>query len=179
MTLSYWVEPGGKIIRISGPWDAWLGQDGAISERCAKMNVLGSSLFSFIDNAGVKHVYRTLQKRVSESGQAIEFPYRCDSPRLKREMQMTITRDRDIVRYDSKLLKEERRSWPLPRTEPGTGALIAMCSFCQAYRFPVESKSWKDLDQIFQELHLPPVFSVSHSFCPACYERAVGQISAV
>src|SRR5262245_24654330 len=99
--LSYWVNRQGTILKIEGPWDAWLSQDGEVPERCRAANVVGSRLFSFIENEGVRCVYDAMQRRIYETGNRLVFPFRCDSAWLRREMQMSIARDGDMLRYDS------------------------------------------------------------------------------
>jgi hypothetical protein len=166
--LSYWINSSGTVLNIGGPWDAWLGHDGELPDRCSEANVVGNSLFSFVENEGVRHVYRTIHARVFETGTTIEFPFRCDSAWLRREMQMSITRDEDALRYDSIIISETRRERPLPQPTPTANTLIAMCSFCKAYRFPIESPLWKDIELLFREPHLPGLFSVTHGMCQPC-----------
>src|SRR5207237_1272840 len=153
--LSYWIDSSGKVLRIDGPWNTWLGQDGELPQRSTEANVVGNSLFSFIESEGVRHIYRVIHKRVLETGEAVEFPFRCDSAWLKREMQMKIARDGDELRYDSVVIKETRRERPLPQGTAGAKTLVAMCSFCKRYRFPVESKKWNDIEFLSMVPELP------------------------
>jgi hypothetical protein len=166
--LSYWIDSNETVLRIVGPWDAWLGQDGEVPERCREHKVVGNSLFLFIESAGVRHVYRTMHARILETGRTIELPFRCDSAWLRRDMQMRIGRDGDALRYDSVIISETRRPRPLPRPAPAADTLVAMCSFCKAYRFPIESPLWKDIESLFVEPNLPNLFSVTHGLCEPC-----------
>ena len=166
--LSYWITASGTVLSIGGPWDTWLGRDGDLPDQCCEAKVVGNSLFSFIENDGVRHVYRTMHARVFETGRAIAFPFRCDSPWLRRDMQMNMTRDGDALRYDSVIISETRRQRPLPQPTPSATTLIAMCSFCKAYRFPIASQIWKDIESLFMEPHLPELFSVTHGMCEPC-----------
>ncbi len=166
--LSYWTDSSGTVLRVAGRWDSWLKQEGDVPDRCLEANVVGNSLFSFIESDGVRHVYRVIHARSLETGRTFEFPYRCDGPWIRREMQMKISRDGNVIRYDSVVLAENRRERPLPWPVPHAATLVAMCSFCKAYRFPVESPLWKDLELIFEERKIPDAFSVTHGLCPAC-----------
>jgi hypothetical protein len=83
-------------------------------------------------------------------------------------MQMRITRDGDALRYDSIFLRETRRQRPLPQPTPAASTLIAMCSWCKAYRFPIESPLLKDIESLFLEPNLPDFFSVTHGICDRC-----------
>ena len=166
--LSYWIDSRGTVLRVDGPWDVWLGDDGEVPDRCRELKVVGNSLFSFIESDGVQHVYRTMHARIFETGRTIEFPFRCDSTSFRREMQMRISRDGDALRYDSIIISETRRPRPLPRPTPTADTLVAMCSFCKAYRFPIESPHWKDIESLFVEPNLPELFSVTHGLCEPC-----------
>lgn len=166
--LSYWIDLAGMIVRLDGPWEGWLRDDGQLPERCSKQAVVGGSLFSFIEGEGVRWVYGTLQERVLETGRAIQFPFRCDSAWLRRDMRMTMTPSGDGIRYDSDVLRETRRKHPLPQPTAGASTIVAMCSFCKAYRFPVESKNWRDIELLFLEPGLPDVFSITHGMCDPC-----------
>jgi len=166
--LSYWIDSNETVVKIVGPWDAWLGHDGEVPEHGRKHKVVGNSLFSFIVGDGVRHVYRTMHARILETGRTIEFPFRCDSAWFRRDMQMRIGREGNSLRYDSVLISETRRPRPLPRPAPAADTLVAMCSFCKVYRFPIESPLWKDIESLFVEPNLPELFSITHSLCEHC-----------
>jgi hypothetical protein len=166
--LTYRINPIGTILDISGPWDGWLEHDGRVPEDCRAGRLLGNNLLSYIENEGVRFVYRAMHAHVLNTGRALVFPYRCDSARFRREMKMRISLEGDDLRYDSIVVGETLRPKPLPESTPGTGTLIAVCSFCNAYRFPAESDWWKDLEELFAEPELPSAFSTTHGICDPC-----------
>jgi hypothetical protein len=167
-TLSYWIDSRGTVLRIGGPWDEWLGRDGELPDSCCAAKVVGADLLSFIENEGVRCVYQTMQKRVFETGKAMEFPFRCDSAWLRREMRMSLAREGDTLRYDSTIVRETRRQRPLPQPFRAADTLIAMCSVCKMYRFPAQSPLWKDIESLFIEPDLPARFAVTHGMCRQC-----------
>jgi len=83
-------------------------------------------------------------------------------------MQMSITLDGDALRYDSVIVSETRRQNPLPQPTSCATTLIAMCSFCKSYRFPLQSSVWKDIEALLTEPDLPDLFSVTHGMCEPC-----------
>jgi hypothetical protein len=167
-TLSYWVDSGGTVLRVAGSWDTWLEDDDELSELARAVNVVGRDLFSFVENESVALVYQALQARVFETGKAIEFPFRCDSAWLRREMRMRMSLEGGLLRYDSTIIRETRRERPLPRAAAAADILVAMCSFCKGYRFPTESKLWKDIESLFGEPGLPELFALTHGMCEGC-----------
>jgi hypothetical protein len=145
-----------------------LGRDGNLPRPSQEAQVLGGNLFSFIEDESVRIVYRAMHARVFETGKAIAFPFRCDSAWLRREMQMRITRDGNLLRYDSSITSETRRQRPLPPPTPGATTFVAMCSFCKAHRFPTKSPLWQDIETLFLEPDLAEPFWITHGICERC-----------
>lgn len=174
--LSYWTDADGRIVKVDGPWESWLGDDGTVPDRCSQQSVLGENLSSFIEGEGVQWVYSKLHQKVLENGRTVQFHYRCDSSWLRREMRMTMRSEDGGVRYDSEVLRETRRDNPVPKTTPGAMTLVAMCSFCKDYRFPVESKKWNSMELLFLEADLPAAFSITHGVCDPCADNWIREI---
>jgi hypothetical protein len=168
--LSYWIDHAGTILRVEGPWDGWMTGDEEVPAASRADRVVGAPLYSFIDGLGVQAAFQALHDRVRKTGLPIEFPSRCDSPSLLRRIQIRISLDGDLVRYDSAVTAEIRRPRPLPWPVPDAEILVAMCSSCKSYRFPRASQKWKEIDCLFAEPDLPDRFSITHGICPACAE---------
>ena len=109
-----------------------------------------------------------MNSQVLKTGRTIEFPIRCDSAWLRRDVQMRITPDGDGLRYESTVFRQTSRRNPLPQPAPDAKTFIAMCSFCKAYRFPIESRRWKDIESLFIEPNIAGSFSVTHGICESC-----------
>jgi hypothetical protein len=167
-SLSYWIDTAGTILRVEGPWESWMPPDEQVPDSCRADRVVGRPLYSYIQGQGVRAIFQALQTRVMETGVPIEFASRCDSPSLMRELRIRLSVDGRTLRYDSSVIAERRRAHPLPWPVEDTDTIIAMCSFCKQYRFPVETENWKELDTLFVEPHLPDRFSVSHGICRPC-----------
>src|SRR5215203_5967566 len=100
-SLSYWIDDAGTILRVEGPWDGWMPPDEQVPDSCRADRVVGSSLYSYIQGDGVRAIFQALQSRVMQTGVAIEFPSRCDSPLLMREIRIRLSADGKLLRYDS------------------------------------------------------------------------------
>jgi hypothetical protein len=173
-TMIYWTSPIGIICRAeSENADLVETSDGLFAAPYISNAIVGHNLFQFIDGAEVRHLYKALAKRVLKTGRAINFAYRCDGPATRREMSMNLSRDAGMVRYESALIRETRRACEIPRQTPGAATFVAICSYCQNYRFPVTSSVWKELEGLLMEKDLPDQFRFTHSICPGCYEMAM------
>ncbi len=86
---------------------------------------------------------------------------------------MKLSRDGPTVRYDSVLLRETLRAREIRGATPNAPALVALCSFCQNYRFPVASKMWKEIEHLFNEADLSPEFTFTHGICDTCFARVM------
>jgi hypothetical protein len=105
---------------------------------------------------------------VRKTGAPVELTSRCDSPLLRRELRINISLDGDLLRYDSAITAETGRARPLPWPVADAEALVAMCSFCNRYRFPLDSEEWKEFEALFIEPDLPERFAVTHGICGPC-----------
>jgi hypothetical protein len=81
-----------------------------------------------------------------------------------------------MVRYESAVIRETVRQREIPRQNPDADTFVAICSFCQNYRFPVSSKIWKDLEGLLMEKELPEEFKFTHGICEDCYRKFISDI---
>jgi hypothetical protein len=175
--MIYWTSPSGTICRAeSENADLVAGDDGDFAAPYTSNSIVGHNLFQYIDGPEISHLYKELTKQVLTTGHAINFAYRCDSPTTRREMTMRLSRDAEMVRYESALIRETVRERETPRPTPNAETFVAICSFCHNYRFPVTSKAWKELEGLLMEKELPEEFKFTHGVCGACYEIAMGKL---
>jgi hypothetical protein len=83
-------------------------------------------------------------------------------------MSMRLSLDDEMLRYESALLREIPRERALPIPAPASEVFVAICSFCQDYRFPISSSLWKELEGLLLESDLPDQFRFTHSVCEKC-----------
>jgi len=176
--MLYLVAADGTIVSAEGQ----LSEEGAIPDpvfapsfQCPEM--IGRNLFSFIAGREVRHFYALLHERVLRDACGIKFDYRCDSPEIRRDMNMSLTFDNNLVRYESIVLKESPMPESIPLPSPGAETLIPICSICKRYRYPANSADWKEVEMILKEPGIPQSFDFTHTFCTDCYERVMEEFS--
>jgi hypothetical protein len=149
-------------------------RDFAVRNEAAPLeHCVGKPLWSFIADWDTKAIYRLLVDRVRDGKLGPRFPFRCDSPALRRFMEMEITLLGDLIEFRCRLDRAESRDPVAPRqvdNEFRLEELVRMCSWCKRIQHP--SSRWLDIDDAVTDLSLlatdePP--AITHGICGACY----------
>jgi hypothetical protein len=161
-----------RITAVAGGWDAFATANGAPA--LASEAVVGRSLFDFIQGEESQRIHRLLllAARSRAVGDTLAFPFRCDSPDMRRHMQLELVSEGDgTVEFRGTLVRAEPRPHlrlldPAERRAPG---LVITCSFCLRIRGPDEA--WLDLDDAVARLGLlgaatPP--RLAYGVCSPC-----------
>lgn len=144
--------------------------------------VVGRALWDFISDKETRHLYRLMLGKVRSSGVAITLPFRCDSPGVRRFMEMTLDRagPGGEVEFRCVLLREERREGEatlLDRLSERSSEFVKVCSWCR--RVYVGESGWKEPEDAVRELNLfdaPALPQLTHGVCPDCTGRAFRKI---
>lgn len=146
--------------------------------------VLGRSLWDFIHGADTQAVYRLAIARARSQDRGLTLPFRCDSPDLRRFMEMTITSLGDGgLEYGCLLLREEVRA-PVPFRPCGPcapGRVLKACSICLRLERPSWTElgyagsdggaAWQEAERVLpvvaalEEGYFPPL---TYGVCPDC-----------
>jgi hypothetical protein len=137
---------------------------------------LGRPVFDYIQDATTVHLYRALFERVRRTGRPIEFPFRCDSPGLRRFLELEIRPGASSgLELHTRVLRLEPRapSALLERAHRRGSELLRMCSWCKGVETP---NQWCEVEEaivalrLFERELLP---TLTHGICPPCYVRVV------
>lgn len=174
-SISYVYELDEKlrIVSVGAGW-AEFAMTNRAPELVPPPGPLGQSALSCIADSTSEQVFDRLFKRVTETGRAIEFPFRCDSPTLRRFMEFRIEpRNPAGLRIETTMERVEARP-PVallePRREHG-GDLLRMCGWCKAVDL---DGRWCEVEEaltalrLFERDQLP---AITHGMCPSCSER--------
>jgi len=171
----YRVDHHDRIVWLGPKWLAFARENGA-RDLTAEL-VVGRSLWEFIEDRETCEMYRVVHERVRSSGKTAIIPFRCDSPRLKRSMRMTISREEaGQLLYETVLVRVESRS-PLAMLDPGqprNASTWLICSCCLRTR--CEPGVWQDIEEaavaqgVFEQEHVP---GLRYTICPRCTQALV------
>lgn len=168
----YCVDADDLLIEVDALWLAFARENGAAELTAA--SVLGRSLWDFMEGAAIRAVYEVIHKRVRSSGKSAAFPFRCDSPTLKRYMRMTITCAKaDQLTYESHILRVEpqRLQVVLDANQQRSESFLTICSCCK--KAMLESVGWLEIEDlalavgILESDNIP---QLCHSICPDCFK---------
>lgn len=168
-TFIHSVDAAGTIMAVNGEWLEFARENGA--PELVREAVVGRAIWEFMEGRETRHISRLLLDKVRRAGESLTIPYRCDSPALRRFMQMEIALVEDgSVEFRSRLLKFENRE-PVLLLDPHAGRgdeFLTICSWCRRARV---ASSWVELDEavkmldLFSSTVLP---QLSHGICQDC-----------
>ena len=133
--------------------------------------VVGTQLWRYIAGVEVRRIYRALLERIRADRRPIQFPFRCDSPTVRRYMRMMVMAQPDgSVEFQSELVREERRAAlsVLDPASPRGNKRIMLCAWCKRVE---RDGQWYELDDAVHTLSFfdpprPP--HLDHDVCPHC-----------
>jgi hypothetical protein len=168
--LSYTIDRADTIVAVSGAWDDFArDNDGAaiVSER-----IIGQKLDQFIHGDETLMFVRTMIMSARVLQRPVHRPYRCDSPSLKRFMEMTVQpRPEGIVEVIHRELRSEPIACKIPVVAESPGArapFVKRCSVCNRVR---AKDVWSEIDEAAQAKRLPAdvaPLKVIYGVCPDC-----------
>jgi hypothetical protein len=162
-----------RIISVDAGWSEFAAANHA-PELIPPCGPVGQSVLSCIVDSTSRLLYDQLFQRVLESGRTVVFPFRCDSPALRRFLEFRIElRVPSGLRIETTLLRTEARL-PVALLEqrpPRGGDLLRMCGWCKSVHAEgrwCEVEDALEAMRLFERDLLP---DVTHGICPSCRER--------
>lgn len=174
-TISYFLDTEGIIRKVSGPWDEFANDNDGAGARAEA--VIGKSLASFIAGDISNMFVQAMVDSARARGKTVYRPYRCDSGRMKRYMEMTaIPLPDGLVEVRHRLLYTEPvrhfQFVPAQRIASPGAMRIKRCSMCNKVRV---ASDWYEIDDALrldllapEQAEGPWIFGV----CPPCLQRS-------
>ena len=165
-SFTYCVKIDGTFTSIEGPWDQFAAQNHGI--RLLRSGLIGKNLFDYIKNREIQDIYRSFHSILEKKPERVFFfPYRCDSPCYRRDMNMELSIERDTVKYVSTIIKLHKHDLDyFIDYKAQSGEIVNMCSFCKNFEMPDGIDTWHPLEEIFSRA--PQSYRISHEICPNC-----------
>ena len=171
------VDASGKILSVNDEWVEFALENGA--PELARKAVAGRVIWDFMDGKETRHLSRLLLEKVRTSGKAITLPYRCDSPALKRYMEM------EIVQVGGGGIEFRIRAIRIETREPvalididaaRSADFLTICSWCTRAR---TQRGWVELDEAVRELGLfsmDALPQITHGMCADCAKLIISKV---
>lgn len=169
-TFIHRVDSNDIIVYVNDDWLSFAMENGA--PHLSRDAVVGHSLWEFIEDMETRWITRTIMTKLRRSGATLTIPFRCDSPDMRRYMEMDlISMPNGGVEFICRLLKVERRSTVnlLKASTKRSEAVITMCSWCKKIR--IGGDSWVEVEDAVRDLELfatSRLPQLSHGMCPSC-----------
>ncbi len=166
--IVYEIDLDARVTTVNDAWDAFAGEN--LADHLARDRIVGDSLWDHITGTDLRELYETVLRSVSESGESIRFPFRCDSPSLRRFLELEISSSGKGWKFISRTLSVEEREPVelLDPTVPRGDELVTLCSWCKKIKTP---KGWFPVEEGLSELRpfdsrqMP---AISHGMCDEC-----------
>ncbi len=172
----YQIDGDDRISRVSDAWIRFASENGAAA--LGRSEVIGRPLSEFITDLETRHLYRLIFDRVRESRTARTIPFRCDSPELRRFMELEIEPGPEgRLDLTGRLLREEARPpvAMLDAHHARSAEMLSICGWCKRVYTGPDPGDWCEVEEavarmrLFDQTLLP---QLSHVTCPACEWRA-------
>lgn len=172
---SYLINAEDQLAWVSPSWLAFARENGAA--QLTSEAVLGHCLWSYIADQRTQQLYQVLLRQIRRDQTRVVVPFRCDSPRLRRYMRLSIVFwGQGRVRFDGTLVRAESRDYlgVMDMTTDRSTQCLTMCSICQ--RTLIESIGWIDVEQAVGQLRLlegDRYPQLRYSVCDRCAQTAM------
>lgn len=168
--ISYQIDRSDQIVSVDGAWSVFARANGA--PELAGDGVIGSLLWDHIADADTRWAYLEIVTRVRSDGASFSFRFRCDSPEVRRFMQMdVVTAGAGQVCFVCRLERTESRT-PF-RWQQAVGSkqdAVSMCSCCKRIE---ACGRWCELEEVTTLDALVEIAArpFAHGLCPDCVRR--------
>lgn len=163
ITNTYFLNQERIIVSVGNNWDRFAHENGG--EILTGDYVIGTSVWDYIKGDTTRMWFDTLLQFVSLRKELVERPYRCDSPGIKRFMNLRVScEDSGLIKLDHIILKTEIQEKPVffQYTSEIVNNVKFRCSICGR----VSSKGrWHDAaSQLFDDWD----GKVFYTVCDSC-----------
>jgi hypothetical protein len=167
--LSYAIDEHDHLVRVDEGYYSFAEENGWAEAGTS----LGRSLWDYVAGDEMRKLQRMLVRRVRDGLGSVELPFRCDSPGLRREMDLRIAARRGgrAVLFSARTRSERAWEAPQPLLDPEAPRgeeTLTMCGWCD--RFAVGDE-WVEVEEAARRLELfdrPELPALRYGVCPEC-----------
>ena len=162
-TISYRIDRGDIIVWVNDTWNRFAHDNGWDEAG----SVLGRPIWESVGGRETQLIWRELLER-ARRGVAIQVPFRCDAPAVRRYLRLAITpAAAGEVSFSSTTDRViQRNPIALLSSHYAEGESIRCCSWCK--RFDVGG--WVEVEEAVERLGLleQDTRPVTHAMCAEC-----------
>lgn len=164
-SVIYELDANNNIVAVNQRWQSF-----ALTNNAPELSdelVIGKPLMQFISGNITKRFWETFLEKIRLTNAEIHLNYRCDSPDLKRFMQIKAYRgEGERLYFESALLRTESRTTPIhfKRAQQRNADTKVRCSFCNNILY---KNHWVEAET-FVTGNRSVTLDVIYGICPAC-----------
>ncbi|MCK6404491.1 MAG: hypothetical protein L6Q60_00595 [Rhodocyclaceae bacterium] len=169
----YRLDARDRIVEVGGDWDRFAIDNGA--EELVSGAILGMPLRTFIAGDVTRMFVDALLARVRLTGRPAVIPYRCDSPGVKRFMEMSLESIGAELISEHRCLSEQVMFSPLAYavvSEPASGGWVRRCSMCNR----LTDRSGRSYESDEYPHEAGDTVRVIYHVCPDCQRRVKARL---
>lgn len=171
-SFTYRLDEDNRIFFVNEDWLAFARENDAPG--LTRETVLDQPIASFIDDWETFHLYELIFRRVRMTGLQITLPFRCDTPAIRRFMQLSIRLLGDgALELTGRILAVEERNFValLDPAAPRSKRMVTICSWCK--RVKTTNDIYVEVEQALASLRLfgSQTPWLTHGVCPECFDR--------
>ena len=169
--IRYWTDSSDTIVAVSPGWNEFASRNNGVELDTER--VIGCKLLSFIQGDVTRMYVRTMIESARLRHEPIVRQYRCDSPELKRFMEMRITLEASgLLCWEHRMLQAETLGRPLAFATLPAGKvrhLVLRCSICNRLK---SEQGWLEPD-VWSGAGATTggIITVAYGVCPDCRPR--------
>ena len=170
--VCYQVDVRDTIRSVNAAWNLFAAKNDAAALTAER--VIGRSLWSYVDGEDVIAIYQSLLAFVRQRAQEVSFPYRCDSPNMKRFMVMNVVPLADeAIEFQNQTVGYERRNHEIlvEYVTRDAQPYALRCSSCNRFR---PHDVWLEVDEALAEgeiLNSDLPLRVVNTLCERCQSK--------
>lgn len=160
----YWLDKTDRIVNVNKAWDDFaLANNG---QSVTRDHVLGRNLRNFLTGDTTQMFMDLVLQKARSSSETITYPYRCDSPGLKRFMEMNVVpMGNDLLMLIHTCLREETMKPQLFIRPSQRNVRVKRCSICNKInRGSYWEEAWEGFHRLVERVWLEVLYDV----CPTC-----------
>lgn len=167
--FEYTLDAFDRISAVSPEWVAFACENEAPG--LTSDHVVGRPLREFISDEETRLLYQVLMNKVRKTGEPLSVKFRCDSPTLRRFMELRIEpTGNEGLQLTGLLVSTEPRKAAilLDCSMPRDNAILMTCSWCKRVHV---GEDWIEVEEAIERLGLfdrPRLPRLSHGICPEC-----------
>lgn len=168
----YQIDTNDVLVFVNEQWNLFAAENG--SANLVSQYVRNRSIWEFIHDAETRQFHEILLEKVRSGKEIRNLPFRCDSPELRRFMEMDISLAAvEGVEYRCRTIKTEARDpVPLIQCKVHDGeTFLRMCSWCK--KIDTGNQTWEEIEDAIRHLGLfsdKCIPQISHTICETCID---------